>query len=977
MIRKIKFQKFSRAFILLTFTFIFGIQNIFAEQATTESLIAENTSLSNQAALKFKHLLSADGLSHNKVFDITQDKDGFIWMATEDGLNRYDGKSFVIYRKKLADPTSIADNLVRKVFIDNDDVLWVGTDKGLSKYNVTLDNFENYYHEEDNDETLVDNVIWDIYQDNGKYSETNKEKIKNLWVSTSLGIHKFDKANNHFKQIKIHGLEDRLKEIKTIYQDLKGNFWFGSYDQGIFLVNENLNYAESLKKKNNKWHITISANSMFDIKEINGNYWLATDNGVYVLDENYNLVDRYHTTHPTNKIISNRVRSIVLTDLSTVWIATENGLNIVNLNTNDIKTVQNGSQNKSISTNELLTIFKDNSDNIWIGTKGKGVNFSISGGQYFEHFLADLDIPIDLFTMSTDKSIWIFSEKLGLSPIEKQLDSKSKILLKDDYITQAIPDNKNNIWLSTLDNRLYTYNTLKNIIVELIDWQKKSLYNDSYQLQIKGDLIWFIDIDGKLANYNIISKNFFRVSPRKNQKFMGVYIDDNQNLWSFSTDNQLINIDLSQTSNIKESIVYNKLPTFKNVPSFDITNIVSSSSWVWLISEQGILLYDKDQKTTTYFNEENGLSNNFTLSITLDDKQNAWLSTNGAINLINPKSKKIKKFGTDFHIPDNEFFDNSSIKTLDNSIYFGGKNGYLKLSPAKITKITQTLNPPIFTDLLIANEHVFIENKLSKTPDEEQSIFSLKKSLSQLQTLTLKHEQSPFSIEFISPNAKYSEQVAYRYQLKGLDKGWIEAGKDNYRATFTNLSAGDYIFEVEVYDLFGTVTSKKSSINVHILAPWWLSKSALILYTLLCLLVIGYVVQQMRHKRLYHLQIQKSEERLKLSLWGSGDEMWDWNIITGKIYRSNIWGILEFPQDGKRNVGSDKTNINEHDIARVRDAINDHFDNDTDHFEATYRVKNKDDKWIWVLDRGKIVERDEKGTPTRRTGTLKDISQIM
>jgi diguanylate cyclase (GGDEF)-like protein/PAS domain S-box-containing protein len=132
----------------------------------------------------------------------------------------------------------------------------------------------------------------------------------------------------------------------------------------------------------------------------------------------------------------------------------------------------------------------------------------------------------------------------------------------------------------------------------------------------------------------------------------------------------------------------------------------------------------------------------------------------------------------------------------------------------------------------------------------------------------------------------------------------------------------------------------------------------------------------MRHKRLYHLQIQKSEERLKLSLWGSGDEMWDWNITTGKIYRSNIWGILEFPQDGKRNVGSDKTNINEHDISRVRDAINDHFDNDTDHFEATYRFKNKDDIWIWVLDRGKIVERDVKGKPTRMTGTLKDISQI-
>ena len=972
----VKPQQFYLVFCLFILSIIFGIQSARADEASTENLIKSKTSLSNQAALKFKHLLSVDGLSHNKIFDITQDKDGFIWMATEDGLNRYDGKNFVIYRKNLADPTSIADNLVRKVNIDNDDILWVGTAEGLSKYNVKLDNFENFYHQPGNNETLVDNVIWDIYQDNGKYSEKNKGKVKNLWVSTSLGIHKFDQANNNFKQIKIHRLEDQLKEIKTIYQDLKGNFWFGSYDKGIFLVNENLNYAESLQKKNNKWHITISANSMFDIKEINGNYWLATDNGVYVLDENYNLIDRYNTTHATNKIISNRVRSIVLRDLSTVWIATENGLNIVDLNTNDIKTVQNTSQNKSISTNELLTIFKDNSDNIWIGTWGKGVNFSISGSQYFEHFLADLDIPIDLFIMSADKNISIYSEKLGLASIENKLDSRSKILLTDDYITQAIPDNKNNIWLSTLDEKLYTYDTQNKSIVELKDWQKKSLYNHKHQLQIKGDLIWFIDTDGKLANYNITSDKFSRVSPQKNQKFKGLYIDDNQNLWSFSTDNQLINIDLSQTSNIKNSIVYNKLSTFKNVASFDINNIISSNSWVWLVSEQGILLYDKEKKTTTYFNENNGLSNNFTLSITLDNKQNAWLSTNGAINLINPRSKSIKKFGIDFHIPDNEFFDNSSIKATDSSIYFGGKNGYLKLSPSKIIKISQTLNAPIFTELLIANKGIVIDNKLSSPHNDEKRVFSLKNNLSELQTLTLKHEQSPFSIEFISPNAKYQEQVAYRYRLKGLEEEWIEAGKNNYRATYTNLSAGDYVFEVEVYDLLGTVASKNNSINIHILAPWWLSKSVIIVYTLLCFLVIGYVIQQMRHKRLYHLQIQKSEERLKLSLWGSGDEMWDWNITTGKIYRSNIWGILEFPQDGKRNVGSDKTNINEHDISRVRDAINDHFDNDTDHFEATYRVKNKDDKWIWVLDRGKIVERDVKGKPTRMTGTLKDISQI-
>jgi diguanylate cyclase (GGDEF)-like protein/PAS domain S-box-containing protein len=158
--------------------------------------------------------------------------------------------------------------------------------------------------------------------------------------------------------------------------------------------------------------------------------------------------------------------------------------------------------------------------------------------------------------------------------------------------------------------------------------------------------------------------------------------------------------------------------------------------------------------------------------------------------------------------------------------------------------------------------------------------------------------------------------------------------------------------------------------------PWWLSPSAIFIYSLTGLLIFAYILQQIRHKRLYHLQIKLSEERLKLSLWGSGDEMWDWNIKSGKIFRSNIWGILEFPQDGKRNVGADQTNIHQHDIPRVREALNQHMEGNSEHFEATYRVKDKNEKWIWVLDRGKIVERDEKNNPRRMTGTLKDISQI-
>ncbi len=965
----VKFQQFCHVFCLLIFTIVFGVQTVSAEETSTENLIAANTSLSNQAALKFKHLLTTDGLSQNNVFDITQDHDGFIWIATEDGLNRYDGKNFVHYRKNLADPSSIADNFIRKVFVDKDGVLWVGTEKGLSRYNITLDNFDNFYHEEGVAETLIDNFIWDIYQD--------QKGI--IWISTEDGIQKFNKANNSFKQIKIHGFEDEIKDIKTIYQDLKGNFWFGSYDKGIFLVNENLDYAESLQKNNNKFHITITAKSLSEIKEINGNYWLATDNGIYVLDENYNLVNRYHSAHPTNKISSDNVTSILKTDNSTVWIGTkEDGLNIIDLNSKSISTYQNNQETYSLSLDQIQTILKDDAGNLWLGTWGKGINVFFDDSLHFKHYSSGIiNGYISRLAETTDGKIWFVDVDSGINHMGNITSGNYIKATEGKEIYHISADNKNNLWINTYSDsdsgELFKYKVSSEETIKIKDWKESALYGGVYPYQIFNNKIWYIDINGKLTSYLISTNEFHRYDNEDNKRLTTFDIDIKNNiLWATSTNNQLMSFDLSTTIK-NNNFNHHNMNKVKYLSTIKITSIRASDSWVWLTSKQGILLYNKKTKITTYFNENNKLLNHTIESVLLDNKENAWFSTNGAISLITPATQQVKNFGKDLHLSDVGFLERSALKTINNEFYFGSNNGLHKFFPQRAMQITQRLNPPTLTNLLIANKKI---NVNVQEGDSTKSKFLLNKQLSQLSNLTLKHEQSPFTIEFISPNAKYPNQIGYRYRLLNLEKDWIEAGKDNYRATYTNLSAGDYIFEVEVYDLLGTIPNMKSTLNIHILAPWWLSKIAVIVYTLMFFLVIAYVVQQMRHKRLYHLQIQKSEERLKLSLWGSGDEMWDWNIITGKIYRSNIWGILEFPQDGRRNVGADKTNINEHDIARVRDAINDHFDNDTDHFEATYRVKNKDDNWIWVLDRGKIVERDEKGTPTRMTGTLKDISQI-
>ena len=688
----VQFQKFCHLFCLLLFTVIFNIQNITAEEISTESLIAANTSLSNQAALKFKHLLTTEGLSQNNVFDIVQDHDGFIWIATEDGLNRYDGNNFVHYRKNLEDPNSIANNFIRKVFIDKDGVLWAGTEKGLSKYNVVLDNFENFHHEDGNNDSLKDDTIWDIYQD----------KTNNIWVSTTNGIHKFDQDNNHFRQIKIHGLEDELKEIKTIHQDLKGNFWFGSYDNGIFLVNENLNYAESLQKKNNKFRITIPAKSLFDIKEINGDYWLGTDKGIYVLDENYNQIDSYNTTHLKNKLISNYVRSIVLSDDSTVWVGTENGLNIIDPRSRSISSFQNSQQSNSISENNIHRIIKDITGNLWLATYGKGVNIFFNDSLHFKHYSNGvIGGYINLFAETTDGKVWFNDMNSGINYMGNNISGNYIKATESADIYHIKADNKNNLWVNTSTNELFIYDISSKEAIKVKEWKENSLYDNDYPFQIFNGEVWFIDMNGGLVSFSISTNEFSRYNVDDNKRLKTFDIDSQNNtIWATSTENQLISFDLSIAPHNENNFNYHNIQGIKYLSTTEVTSLKVSESWVWLTSNQGVLLYNKSTKATTYFNENNELLNHSIESVLLDKKENAWLSTNGAISVITPSTQKVKNLSKDLHLSDIEFIASSALKTIHDEFYFGSSNGVYKFSPQKAIKIRQVLSSPKLTNLL-------------------------------------------------------------------------------------------------------------------------------------------------------------------------------------------------------------------------------------------------------------------------------------
>ena len=946
-------KKISSAFYFLKIIFL---SSIVLNLAIQPSVFANNV---NQTPLKFERISIAEGLSQSYVYDIIQDKNGFVWIATQDGLNRYDGKNFVYYRHDSTNKNSIADNFIRKLFIDHNDVLWVGTNEGLSRYNESLDSFENFYHQDNDSNSLKDNEIWDIYQD----------KERNIFISTKEGLQKFDKENSNFSRIRFRGFENSLKEIKTIFQDEKGNFWLGTYDNGIFLTNSTMSFVVSLSDQN-KWNLKLNASALYDLKFIDNQYWLGTNNGLYIISQDYEIVKHYtnQNTDESQNLLSNKVRSIEQLNDSAIWLGTLNGLNSINILTGEVSSFQSAAHKNALSNDLILKVFKDNTQKLWLGTNGGGVNTFNSIQLLIVHGLFNYQEsgqPVYAFAETPNGHTWFTTDDGQLNQIDQLGKIKQIKIDNSDPISHLFSDNTGNLWLKTEPGKLYYYNISNNKLTENKIWSQSSSDIDYSNLLLINNAIWFLDENQTLASFNLDTNNLTTYSHEFHSAFTALESDKNNLLWLASSDKVILYFDTKE-SQFSEDITQ----ISSNSKFGSISNLGISKNWIWLGSRgEGITLINKKNNNATTLNENDMLSNNFIADIVVDSNENAWISTNKGITAIEPKTKRVRAFNLDLQLNNNEFISDSALITQNQIIFLGGLNGYHSFSPQEILRIKQELPKPIITNILVANKDI----RVSQSPSDD---FTIPQTPNKLLRLELEHKQSQFSVEFISPNSKLPSHLKYQYRLIGLEDNWIDSGKNNHRATYTNLSPGDYTFQVQAYDLQDKQESEIKSLNITIMPPWWLSHSAILLYSLVTLLIIGYILQQVRHKRLYHLQIKLSEERLKLSLWGSGDEMWDWNIKKGKIYRSNIWGILEFPQDGKRNVGADQTNIHQQDIPRVREALNQHFEDSSQHFEATYRVKDKDDKWIWVLDRGKIVERDDKKKPTRMTGTLKDISQI-
>jgi diguanylate cyclase (GGDEF)-like protein/PAS domain S-box-containing protein len=912
----------------------------------------------------------SEGLVQNTVTNSLEDTNGFMWFSTFEGLSRFDGYEFKNYRHSRNNPHSLPDNKAKKLLLDSSGNLWVATQNGLAKYNSLKDNFRIYH--KDNSQ-LNSNEIYSLaLNQNGK-----------LLISTAENFYLYDAIADIFLPITVKG-ESLPADIKVIFSE-PDKTWLGTLANGIFILEHASNTLFSLKKTN-PWNLKINANYLFDLKKIDDNYWLGTDIGAYVVDARLTSVKHLHT-QSTPSIIGNLIRSILQNHDGNIWLGTETGISILSSKNQHLFSYNTqNSMNFGLDSPNILSLYKDSNDSIWLGTFAGGLYRYNADSSEIKLFKKTPIVPTEqseeyeptglsgniIWGISEDTKgkIWVGTQSNGLSQLDPENFVFQTFLSEfEHYIWALEVDELNRIWVAS-SGGLFIYKQSSDTELTLVStlFLGKNIQKISYFFgrmwidTFDGIVNWIDPTNLQINEIDLAGNNINYIQP--------LYVDLDKNLWlSTNLGMVLYNLD----SKIVKLLVIELETSVRHFNS-----VIEVDDGFWLsTTRQGMIKLDKlSYRVSQNLSHENGLASN-QICRSIKIKDSLWIShVYGGIDEVALGTGEVLQNIASARLGYNELNEGSGLLSTAGKVFFGGTDGLLMFAPEKLSQATNKQNviesqlqkskAPTITQLRLFNLSVSVHSDNSP----------LLKAIHLSSNIDLPNKSTMLSLKFAQVNPVNPEAVKYRYRLLGLSEKWIETDVESFRrAQFSNLDFGSYEFVVQSRNPLGDWSESKS-LQINIAPPFWLEQNAIILYAMLSFLILLYWSKQVRSRNAIRRSILENEERLKLTLWSSGDELWDWDIYQGQVFRSNTWGTLDFPQDNIRVNSSYEANIHPNDIQRVQQTLNEHLSEKTENYEISYRAKTYKGDWLWVLDRGKVVARDNNHQPQRMTGTLKNISHL-
>lgn len=774
---------------------------------------------------RFETLTIEDGLSQNAVLTIAQDVQGFLWLGTEDGLNKYDGYQFTVHKHDSEDATSLADNFISVLYLDRTGELWVGTRSGLDRYDRTTGRFVHYPVESEGLNGLMGAWILSLYED----------QEGTLWIGTQGGgLFSLDRETDEFNQFQME-VQDPASasdaSIRVIFEDSSANLWVGTQG-GLHLLDRGsgtlTTFSEGLISRSE-----LLKNISVIMEDRHGNIWIGTEeNGAVRYDpKTKNIVVLRNRPDNKKSLSHDRVRSIYESSDGNLWIGTQNGLNLLPSDLTDAAYLDLDFQHfyhdpydpSSIGSSAVWSIFEDRSGILWFGTWGGGLskyNRATDRFKLYQHNPANPDTLSDnmVWSILEDSSgrLWIGTLNGGLDMLnrdtneivhfrheEGSLDS----ILSDD-VRALYEDEKGSIWIGTAgglsmyDPENYSFRHFK--------------HDPEDQASLSGDRVNMLEpsSDGKLwVGTRYDGLNLF--DPRSGESVRYRHDPDNPSslgddrIWALYEDSHgalwvgtLDGISVLRPG-AEDFIRFHHDP--ENPSSLGSNSIFaffedpSGSMWVGTWGG-GLDRYDHETGKFEHFTEEDGLPNDTIYGIQADDQGNLWMSTNRGLATLDLSTLQFQDFDKQDGLQDHEFNVGAHHKSPSGELYFGGIGGFNAFYPAEIVKNPHV--PPI----VITAFYKFNEPLL--------------KDLDQDQYIELDHQDDFIAFEFAALDFYSPKNNQYAYMLEGFDEEWVEAGSRRY-VSYTNLDGGDYIFRVRGSNSDGVWNEAGAAVALRIQPPVW------------------------------------------------------------------------------------------------------------------------------------------------------------
>ena len=789
--------------------------------------------------INFKNITSEDGLSQGTVETIIQDDQGYIWLGINDGLCRYNGYEFKIYKHDEELENSITNNYIVDIKQDNSGNIWVGTANGLSKIDTKTDLITNY-NMNDEEKSLSHYNIGDIlitksgdvlvgtsdglniynekkdefYRIFNKDSYLSSQFIRslaedenqNIWVATNNGIDKIDiKNNKNIISFKTGDGKFDISEndIYVVRYDPKGYIWAGALKEGLNRIDINTNEVKQYKN-DYRDEKSLPGNYVKDIlRDSSGNLWVGTDNGLAKYNEQTeNFATYKNKIYDKTSLVNDEVFSIQEDESGLIWVGTYAGISMFDPNTNIEHYKKDPFDENSISDNSIHGIYEDKDGLLWVGTNSKGVNVINRKNYNVKHLnKTSKDYPISDDNINDvvgiDNKIFI-ATKNGLNEVDKDLKTINIYNTEDgicnNNITALFADSKKNVWIGTA-NGISVLNTNTNEIIDITDI---------------------------LTNHNI-----------EDQYIKVIYEDSKGNYWvGCFIDGGLVKIDPNKRTieNYR-----NKKEDKTSISSNNIRSIVEDKNGnLYIGTSYGLNKLNESNNTFERYSEKDGLSNNTVYGLLVDDNNNLWASTNLGISKLDTNTMTFETFNIIDGFQGNEFNGRAYYKNKSGELFFGGINGLNIFRPNDINRSRYV--PTVIFDEFKVNGKVYKD----------------------INNQEFKYNENTINISVFISNYKNTKNIQYMYKLEGVSDSWDISRSNNIN--YSDLAPGTYTLKIKARSYSGKV-SDESAVKFIIKPPIWKSKAAILIYLIIITIVIYRTINSV--KRLDNLVKNKTLQLTK------------------------------------------------------------------------------------------------------------------